>query len=338
MLRLSCWALLGTLILASCRPAVQIAKPEEEKLIFLNNVKLEMGLLPEKGGRVVVLRVPGRKNILKEAADLWEADIEATPEANFQGIQGHIIWVGPQSEWWSQQDVNPERKEKKANWPPDPYLIYGNFEVKKNSGDAITLVSPDSPVTGLRLTKEFKLKSGGKVELVTTAENISDRTVKWDLWSNMRLNGIDRCFVPVDSNTAVRVEGSGDTAMPWKVEKGYFTFSPTPPADGQKGRNSKAFIDPSRGAIYGFAPEGIVIIEFEKIDSSKIHPEQAPVEIYNHTNINEGKHLLELEHHGAYHTLEPGQKMRLKEQWTILPCNGDMSEGDMLDFIENMES
>ncbi len=125
---------------------------------MLNNKNIEVGILTEAGGRIVILRKPGFKNILKSDSSLWidpEKHInKISAFSDFIAFNGHITWVGPQSEWWTHQNLNIERNKLKADWPPDPYLIYGSNEIISRSDTSIIMVGLKSPVSGLRIFKK----------------------------------------------------------------------------------------------------------------------------------------------------------------------------------------
>ena len=78
-------------------------------MIILSNDQVEVGVLPEVGGRVVLLRKPGLQNILKSDERLWVDAEKHKPEisafSDFKAFNGHIVWLGPQSEWWIHQDI-----------------------------------------------------------------------------------------------------------------------------------------------------------------------------------------------------------------------------------------
>ena len=149
---------------------------DNENLIILSNKNIEVGILPEVGGRIVLLRKPGLRNILKSDTKLWQNPEKQKPEisafSDFKAFNGHITWVGPQSEWWTHQTLNMKRNEEKADWPPDPYLIYGKNKILSRNDSSLKMVGPESPVSGVKIFKEISIKSSGAVTITSTAENI----------------------------------------------------------------------------------------------------------------------------------------------------------------------
>jgi len=310
-------------------------------IIILRNDNVEVGILPEVGGRVVLLRKPGMKNILKSDERLWRAPNRYKPEilafSDFRAFNGHIVWMGPQSEWWIHQDINEARRNRKAVWPPDPYLIYGKYKIISKSNASIKMAGPVSPVSGVRLFKEISIDSSGVVTFMATAENIRKESVSWDLWMNTRFDGFARGYVPIEENGIqefVKSENKTSEVTPWKIENNYFTFCPSRPEKPKTEQVQEVHLKPSIGFIAGFSERQVLVIRFEKLDQSLIHPEHGQVELYNFVNETGKDRLLELEVHGAYCTLAPGETMTMTENWELLPYNGEANAAAHIEYFE----
>ena len=91
-------------------------------------------------------------------------------------------------------------KEHWKAWPPDPYLIYGDFKIKEQTDSYIKMVGPESPISGVQLVKEVTVLDDGRVSFKVTAKNIRDKDVSWDLWSNTRVNGHAPSYAYVGKN------------------------------------------------------------------------------------------------------------------------------------------
>jgi len=316
-------------------------KDETASLIMLSNSHVEVGILPEAGGRIVLLRQPGKKNVLKSDPALWDSAKQEHPNVSvnskFIPYNGHIVWLGPQSEWWIHQDVAPERKSDRAPWPPDPYLVSGNYTVEEDQ-DKVIMTSPDSEVSGVRLTKEVSLESEGTVCFEVTGKNIRDSVIGWDLWLNTRLPGTTKCYVPVKDGGIMRIDGEEthekDTML-YSIEKGFFTFFPEKPSEGKNNRIAKAFIYPAKNFMVAFNNQQALIIYFSLHPKEVIHKEQALVEIYNQVGTSPTDHLLELEYHAPYEKLMPGQEMKTSETWKLLEYNGNDNPEEHIAFIKN---
>ena len=121
----------------SCQPGHQHAMKEKHQLIFIHNGNTRVGILTDVGGRIVYASLEGEKNILKSDSALWYENKEEKPEisaySDFKAYNGHIVWVGPQKEWWSHQRKNLYRKFTKAIWPPD--TVFNHRGLQDNSSE-----------------------------------------------------------------------------------------------------------------------------------------------------------------------------------------------------------
>ncbi|HYN02212.1 MAG TPA: DUF4380 domain-containing protein, partial [Vicinamibacteria bacterium] len=141
-------------------------------LIELTNGTVVVGVLPPLGGRVVLLRAAGGENLLDSDPKLWKPPYPqpalGTP---FRPWNGRIVWVGPQTGFWSQQDLRPDRKRARAGWPPDPFNETGRFDVVERTATLLKLKGATSPVTGLAFEHEYEITGERTVRMKTTATN-----------------------------------------------------------------------------------------------------------------------------------------------------------------------
>ncbi|MFC1568949.1 DUF4380 domain-containing protein [bacterium] len=309
-------------------------------VIYVQNGNTEVGLLPDVGGRIVVLRQRGHENLLKAPTELWEEPQtnRPTPDAKHPSMKsyfGQIVWVGPQSDWWIQQDVNPTLRDQSAQWPPDPYLIYGEFHITAQTDSSIVMQGPDSPVSGLQLTKEILIDHKGKVHFKVSGQNIRKENIQWDLWCNLRTSGLNRCYVPVETKSDVRIVnpyGDGNS-IPYNIIDGYFTFTPENSSTDRK--TAKAFIYPKTGFIACFQKNKLLRIHFNRLDRSQIHYNQGHVEIYQDIGMS-SINLLELEHHAAYQVLKPGDTLSNEEIWEVIPYEGEDTQETHIKFLKTL--
>ncbi len=294
-----------------------------------------------RGGRVVLLQRSGGANILKVDLDLLSGAAvrprTISVRYRFRQWNGHTVWCGPQSAFWADQNVYPQRRRRRANWPPDPYGEIGWFTTIARTPQSVTLEGPESPVTGLQLTKTIEL-THGTVRLSVCARNIRDRAVSWDLWPNTRVDGMSRVYVPASEDDVLRVQtGHGRRAEPMahSIVDGCFTFLPEAPVDGAVLRYGKAFLHPPRGEMAAFCGSDVLRIRFDTVARKRVHPEQALVELYNMVNRS-GESLLELETHGPYRTLQPGEVMRVEQTWDLYEYAGGDSDTERIAFVKSL--
>lgn len=75
--------------------------------------KIQIGVLPQVGGRIVVFRKAEGPHLLKANPKDWQPDawLEPDPEAPLKAFNGHIYWVSPQPGWgWNQQNLVPQKQ------------------------------------------------------------------------------------------------------------------------------------------------------------------------------------------------------------------------------------
>ncbi len=86
--------------------------------------------------------------------------------------------------------------------------------------------------------------------------------------------------------------------------------------------------------MVGFSEGQAIKISFDKVAPERIHPDQAPVEIYNLVSASET--LLELEVHGAYQVMLPDQSIQMTETWQVFPYEGENTTEAHIAFINQV--
>lgn len=310
----------------------------------LQSPALEVQVTPDIGGRIVSFALKGRSNILLVGEEvITEPEPYVAPDADNVGYLAQEIWVGPQSQWWVQQQVNPERAASKATWPPDPYLILARNQLVESSPGQVTLRSPASPVSGLVLTKHYSLVEGNpnQVQLKVDAQNFRDTQVAWDIWFNTRVSPEMQVYVPLADAADLRLEPFGDERFDdpaYQLQDGLLRLAPTEAEAGKIGRGGKLFIQPQQGWMAAFSGDQVFIIQFPLQPKAAIHPEQGQIELYLlRLQDKPEQGLLELEVHAPYRQLAPGQRMSAGQSWTLLPYPGDASPQAQRDFLRSLD-
>jgi len=298
------------------------------ELIELTNGTVVVGVVPPLGGRVVLLKTAGGENLLDSDPKRWKPPY-ARPaiETPFQPWNGRIVWVGPQSGFWSQQDLKPELKTAKAPWPPDPFNETGRFDVVEKTTTLLKLKGATSPVTGLALEHEYEITGERTVRMKTTATNGRETPVSWDLWPNTRVRPEGFLYVFPDAMQMLRMDGPPLTdgnvgAYPSEVRGGWLTLAPgRKPESGYKRLWAKAYVRPASGLIAYFLGKQLLVIRAPIVPRGKLHGEQAFIEIYRGAGKGADT-VLELEMHGPYETLTPGASMSFEQTFEILDYDG----------------
>jgi hypothetical protein len=297
-------------------------------LIELTNGTVVVGVVPPLGGRVVSLKTAGGENVLDSDPKRWKPPYPrpqlGTP---FEPWNGRIVWVGPQTGFWSQQDLRPELKKAKAGWPPDPFNETSRFEVVEKTPTLLKVKGATSPVTGLAFEHEYEITGERTVRMKTTATNGRETPVSWDLWPNTRVRPEGTPYVDLDPLQMLRMDGprpdDGDAgAYPSEVRGGWLTLPPgRKPESGRKKLWAKAFVRPARGLIACFVGQQLLLIRAPVVPTAKLHGDQAFIELYRGAGKGVDT-ILELEMHGPYETLAPGARMSFEQTFELLAYDG----------------
>lgn len=306
----------------------------------LDNGSVRATVTDAIGGRLLSFGLAGKANFIKidTSAGNPGAPVDAT--ADNVGYFGHEIWIGPQKEWWSHQDVNPARAG--APWPPDPYLSLARYKVEDKRAGAITLASPASPVNGLQLVKRYSLDPARphSLRLDVDAANVRTSQVAWDIWFNTRAHADTRVYVPVARREDVRqqaIEPKPDMVpLTWTLADGLFSLDAFPAGAGRPHRNGKMLLQPSSGWMAGFHRGQVLVIQFAHQPRAAIHPDQGQIELYNDWQPDApDKGLMEMEVHAPYVKLAPGRHMQASELWTLLPYDGPDTRAAQVAFLRS---
>jgi hypothetical protein len=302
--------LILTLVILFC--SCRTEKKKVPQVITLSNSAVEIKLLPAVGGTLVSASLVGQENILNSDSALWNETPEKRPGMDpsepFKAYNGMIVWLSPQSEWWTKQDTYPALKKSRSSWPPDPYLTCAAYKITHLTDSEITMVSPESPNTHVQFSKTFRIE-GNKIFISASARNCSHDTVSWGLWFNTRMNGWDKVYVPADSTDLVKTQYMPDPEIHLPAlmyADGCFYYEAVAPEVGKPAYKSKSFISAEIPIIIGYKANQWLIIHGINRDRAHIHPEQGQVEIYIENSGDKAHDLQELEMHFAYVKIAPG--------------------------------
>lgn len=275
--------------------------------VWLDNGLVQLGFLPELGGRLLSFRVAGRELLWRNDAlvtsSLEPVGHEFTPNdgdmGDWRNYGGDKTWPAPQG--W----------RGPAEWPgpPDPILDSGPYTVDSTAG-SITMTSAPDPRTGLRLTRHFSLNATGYT-LELTATNVSSRNVRWALWNVTQFPGGDAVFVALRDHPAPVVDLVAGTGNPrYELVEG---GARVPPQDvvGKLGFPGAA----------GTLSYGGVTFTFETDPAAEYPDQGSPVEVWlEHPqprplaalgNLNPPAHIVECEILGPLTDLAPGEHTSL---------------------------
>lgn len=304
-------------------------------LVTLESGRVVLGLLPSLGGRVVVFRAGDGPNVLDAH---WKEPFPAPSlHTPFEPWNGHVVWAGPQSAWWTRQDLLPERKQKKAVWPPDPFNEVARYDVLEKTVARVRMRALASPVTGLEIEQEIELLGEGTARLRVMATNRRDAPVAWDLWPNTRVQPSGTPYVLLEPGAPLRIDDAVDGPTgpyPHLITSGWLSFEPGHrPVSGFTELRAKAFVRAARGLIAFFLGRQVFLKRAPMVPRERLHAEQAFIELYRGAGRGD---ILELEMHGPYQTLAPGASMRFEETWELLDYAGPTEAVARVAFLERL--
>lgn len=171
------------------------------------------------------------------------------------------------------------------------------------------------------------------MHLGVSARNISGSDVSWGLWSNTRLPGSSKFYLPcrTEQIKSLRFECNSwspqkDRLLNFKMENGFLTFDIEEAAKfPEHASTNKVFIKSESKSLVVLTGKFLFIKTLDT-EVLSVHPDHAPLEVFQSVGAANPP-LLEIEAHGDYRTLKPGESMSLDETWEIIPCAGDKLSG-----------
>lgn len=261
-------------------------KPLSDGRISVQDEELSFIIDPDLGARIVSAKIKDQELLLQERKGLLN--------------WGSTFWFAPQSLW---------------NWPPPEAIHRGNYqwEIRR---DKLILQSGIDPDFGFRVTKEFRLDSENSgLEITYRMKNEGDSARQLGPWevTVVPADGLTVFFAlgeePAETNSNLPFEDTGGI--------GWFRYEHEKMDEWHKSFNNAqegwiAAIDQHRN---------IFIKSFDVIPPDQIAPKQGNVEVY----VSKEFKYIELENHGAFKLLQPGESADYLVKWHIHPLPDSIS-------------
>ncbi|WP_018606744.1 hypothetical protein [Uliginosibacterium gangwonense] len=224
--------------------------------------------------------------IVSFALESSELLTPASVHANY----GSTFWDSPQTNW---------------NWPPRAALDAKPYAVAQGKG-WVELTS-EVDACGLQFVKRIQANAQlGRFEIDYRMINHSTQPLKAGPWEVTRVEG-GLSFFPYES-----VPGLPPTALEPVVYQDGICWYPFDAAYLEVGH--KLFSGAREGWLAHAGPARTLFIKtFPDTQPQDYAPEQAEVEIWGH---DKGAYI-ELENHGVYQTIMPGQQTSYKVNWYL---------------------
>ena len=182
---------------------------------------------------------------------------------------------------------------------------------------------PASPITGLELTETVEITGPRKVRFLAVATNRRTVPVSWDLWPNTRARPEGWPYVSIAPGSVPKIDGPAGATYPHRIVEGFLTLPPAiRPAPGQRGLHVKVSVTPAAGEIAFFLGRQLLRLSADLVPQEKLHPEHSFTELYRGAGSDAASDLLELEMHGPYVRLGPGESMRFEQTAEVLDYDG----------------
>ena len=279
---------------------------------------LELGLVPEIGGRLMSLRWHGVElsfvhpdHAGRAVSVGTEPDVAARKRAmGFVHWGGDKTWLAPQERW---NDAMPF-----LDLDGGAYAL--DVERDGPDGVRVTMTSPVCRESGARIVRTLAVPAGtGDFTVTHRLENASPAPITWGLWDVHQVRGPGMAYVPRRTGSAYRdgvrsypAEGDSEGARPEVVR----LMDGVAAIDCRRPRWFKYGVDATEGWALGIVetPHGLVGYRKEVpvvVEARYAHG--AVVEVYNAP----GHAYFELEVHGPLVTLAPGEDAVLVERRSV---------------------
>ena len=310
---------------------------EHAALTYIQNDHIKIGILGKAGGRIVALHYQNSDNLIYADKQMWSqpawTEITITPRrwGVYPGYYGHSMWIGPQDQWYNQQELYPYMHNK--TWPPDKHLNVTQYTVLNQEKDRIALLSPASPISGLSLQKNYKV-DGQTVSIDVQAKNTGDKVYTWNLWSLLRMPTKAAVWIHPGDKQRIEKNKHDGTDLIMRSHQGWQYLDRSTYSEAS--RCGKLFSDCQTPVIVAFSAQHCIIISFNKIKQANLPKAHQNIEIFEASHKDPSKKsFIELEHHGALHSVAPNESFQHKEQWRIVPYSGGDDKDAQFAFIQS---
>ncbi len=217
-------------------------------------------------------------------------NIELITNKNEHENFGSTLWTSPQSDW---------------GWPPYPFLDTEEYPVEK-IGDTLKMTSKPDLKSGLQFEKKFVAIDNHFIRIEYLICNVSKKPKKVAAWEVTRVPCGGLAFFP--GGGKANIPASTLITNLSKDSINWVLINKTTTSDHQK-----LFATASEGWLAYAFNDMLFIKQFPDTKPEDYSPGQGEVEIYS----NKEKNYAELENHGAYTLLEPGQVLNYVVNWHL---------------------
>jgi len=267
---------------------------------LLQTGELSFEIDPNLGARIISARIGEDELLLQERKDLLN--------------WGSTFWIAPQSMW---------------NWPPPEALHLGKYEAEIVK-DKLVLKSEVDQQFGFRVVKTILITDDNSLDILYQIINESDSVQQIGPWEVTVVPAIGaKVFFPTSNNP----EGTNSNIkFPESNGISWFDYIPEELQEWHK-----IFRNPSDGWLAHINKNNTLFVKkFDVISPDEIAPGQGNVEVY----ISKKSEYIELENHGRYTMLNPGESLKYRVKWYIKKIDHEDFLGtpscDLIDCVTKM--
>ncbi len=253
-----------------------------------------------KAGMTVMKISANGGRIISYKYDNNEILTQATEHENY----GSTLWTAPQSDW---------------GWPPFDVLDNKEYSAEK-VGNLLKMTSDPDPKSGFQMAKTWKVLENNSIQIGYQIKNISEKAKSVGAWEVTRVPCGGIAFFPDDGKAQV----PESSLNPDFQKDGIKWFS----IDRNPIEGSVKMFSTAKEGWLAYAFNGMMFIkQFPDTKPENYSPEQGEVEIY----IDKDKSYIELENHGPYQLLQPGETITYTENWFLIsiPKNVMVKSGNV---------
>lgn len=221
---------------------------------------------------------------------------------------GSTLWPAPQSEW---------------HWPPYPALDKEPYAVVLHQPDELLLRSKPDSVSGFQFGKHIMAKTD-HFQINYTITNASNHPKKVAAWEVTRVDTSGRAFFPLSGEAPLKKSNLENIYIRDK----YLWYEP----DYHGMEKSQKYYGYGKKGYLGWVNGNILFVKsFPDITPSQPAPGQAEIEIFAHAEYP----YIELENHGPFVALKPGETLNYKVKWYLQIIPEDLEEQIIIELAES---
>lgn len=256
---------------------------------------------PDLGARIISAKIDENEVLLQER----------------DGLQnwGSTFWPSPQSQW---------------NWPPPREIHLGKYTADIH-GAKLKLQSETDLDLGISVIKWYSFNEQQNcLEIEYQIKNDTD--------SSMQIGPWEIVCVPAENSNVFFPLGESPENVQSTLEFedidgiGWFEYNPDVLAGSQK-----IFNNAKEGWLAYINENNTLFVKsFPLLSSSEIAPGQGNVEVY----VSKTFKYIELENHGKYTLLKPGESLEYTVRWYLLKIpesiSNDSYSDELIDFVKSI--